>query len=378
MTRGMDILSHSGRALPTARATRPSIDALTGIRAVAAGWVVLFHFRTELVGLLPGLSPLMPFATAGRLGVDLFFILSGFILAYNYADSFRSVRLGGYLRFLWLRLARIYPVHLFTLGVLVAIVCAARLAGLPVNPPEMYSPGTLVANVLMVNAWAGMDLSWNYPAWSISAEWFAYLLFPFAALALARTRSTRVALAGAVAALAAMYAVFVAFPGGWPFPAPLVRIGAEFAVGCLLCVVYRGGLGRTWPWPAIASGALVGSMVLGTWLESVGLPAIWAVPGLAVAILALARAEGGVLRRWLSSGHMVFLGQASYALYMTHAICQLVLAHVVPAAALDAGLTVRLGVVAGYAVVVTAAAVAVFRFVEEPARRWMRRQKWGR
>jgi len=41
-------------------------------------------------------------------------------------------------------------------------------------------------------------------------------------------------------------------------------------------------------------------------------------------------------------------------------------------------LTVRLGVVAGYAVVVTAAAVAVFRFVEEPARRWMRRQKWGR
>jgi peptidoglycan/LPS O-acetylase OafA/YrhL len=361
----------------SASGDRPLIAALTGIRAIAAFWVVLFHFRAELVGLLPGLSPLLPFATAGRLGVDLFFILSGFILTYNYSDTFRSVHLAGYGRFLWLRLARIYPVHLFTLAVLLGIVSGARVLGLPVNPPEMYSIRTLITNVLMVNAWGGMELSWNYPAWSISAEWFAYLAFPLAGLVLARTRSTRTALVGIVAATASMYTMFVVFPTAWPFPAPLIRIGAEFIIGCLLCIAYRGRLGRDWPWPLIGTSALLGSMITGTWLETAGRPAIWAVPGLAIAILALARADSGAVYRWLSSQHMIFLGQVSYALYMTHAICQLVLARLVFPAAVDSSLPIRLCVVAGYAGVIVATAVMVYRFVEEPSRRWMRRQLPG-
>jgi peptidoglycan/LPS O-acetylase OafA/YrhL len=199
---------------------RTAIDALTGIRAFAAMWVVLFHFRTEIVALLPGVSPILSVAAAGRLGVDLFFILSGFILTYNYLDEFRTLRLRDYGRFLWLRLARIYPVHLFALAAVVAIVVAAKTIGLPVNPAHMYTTPTVVTNVLMVHAWTGMELTWNYPAWSISAEWFAYLAFPVAALALGRVRSARLALAGAVVAIAAMYAVFVLFPTGWPFPAP--------------------------------------------------------------------------------------------------------------------------------------------------------------
>jgi peptidoglycan/LPS O-acetylase OafA/YrhL len=369
----MDKLSRSSPPL-----SRTPIDALTGIRAVAAVWVVVFHFRTELVALLPALSPAMPLAAAGRLGVDLFFILSGFILAYNYADEFRSIRPGLYGRFLWLRLARIYPVHLFTLVMLVVIVTGARTAGLPVNPAEMYSLSTLATNVLMVNAWTGMELSWNYPAWSISAEWFAYLVFPVAGLTLARIRSGWAALAGAGAALAAMYAVFVLFPTAWAFPAPLVRISTEFVAGYLLCVAYRRGVGSTWRWPAIGTLALTSSMVAGTVLEFHHRSAIWAVPGLAIAILALAHADRGGLRRWLASSHMIFLGKISYALYMTHAICQLALAHLVPPAVLETSLLVRTGVVAGYATIVIAAAIAVYYLVEEPSRHWIRRHTPGR
>lgn len=189
----------------------------------------------------------------------------------------------------------------------------------------------------------------------------------------ARVRSARLALAGAAAAIAAMYAVFVLFPTAWPFPAPLVRVSAEFLAGCLLCVAYRHGFGRTWRWPTVAPVALLAAVLAGTWLEATGRQAIWAVPALAVVILALARAERGILQRWLASRHMVYLGQISYALYMTHAICQLVLDHLVPPTAQHAGLAGRTAIVIAYVGTPFAAAALVYRFVEEPSRRWMRR-----
>lgn len=353
---------------------RATIAALTGIRALAAFWVVLFHFRVELVALLPGLRPMLPFAAAGRVGVDLFFVLSGFILAYNYADRFRTVRRGAYGRFLWLRLARIYPVHLVTLGALVAVVAGMRAVGMPANPPGMYTAEAVVSNLLLVNAWPGMSLTWNYPAWSISAEWFAYLLFPFAALLLARVRSARAALVGAAAALAVMYGVFVAFPTGWPFPAPLVRIGAEFLAGMLLWAALRHGFGRRWGWSLIAAVTFAGIIAVGTALEAAGYNAIWVVPLLALLIVAVARGTGW-LSRWLGSRHMVFFGQVSYALYMTHALCQLALTRVLPPDAYaGSGLLVRLGVVAAYTAVIMGVAVGVYKLVEIPSREWMRRR----
>src|SRR5579884_322931 len=97
----------------TWRERRPEIPALTGVRAVAAVLVVLYHYSIH-----PVASTFVPdrlrFALApaglGFLGVDLFFILSGFILAYNYWHRIRTGGPRGYVRFLVLRLARIYPV----------------------------------------------------------------------------------------------------------------------------------------------------------------------------------------------------------------------------------------------------------------------------
>jgi peptidoglycan/LPS O-acetylase OafA/YrhL len=352
-------------------ATRSAIDALTGIRALAAFWVVLFHFRAELTTLLPALRPVLPFATAGRLGVDLFFVLSGFILAYNYVGT---VRLRGYGRFLWLRLARIYPVHLVTLVILVVAVIGMRTVGRSPNPASMYTAEAVLTNLLMVNAWTGMELTWNYPAWSISAEWFAYLLFPFLALGLARLRSARVALLLAAASLATMFAVFLAFPTGWPFPAPLVRIGAEFVAGALLCHVYRSTLGRTWRWGTIAAGLTVAVVVGATWLEATGRNSIWVTPLLAALIVAVARADSGP-GNWLARPTMVYFGQVSYALYMTHGIGQLILVRLLPPHAFGgSNVALRVGIVVVYVVALLAAAIAMFRYVEEPGRHWMRRR----
>src|ERR1700744_4959496 len=91
--------------------SRPQdIPALTGLRGVAALWVVLFHMELE--------TPI-PIIEKGYLGVDIFFILSGFILMHVYADRKEF----NYNEFVRARLARIYPLHMLSLVVLGIIVC---------------------------------------------------------------------------------------------------------------------------------------------------------------------------------------------------------------------------------------------------------------
>src|SRR5438270_13847443 len=98
-------------ALPGPDKRRPaSIDALTSLRGLAALWVVVFHFREHLFNLLSSLRPLDPLLGLGHIAVPYFFILSGFVLAYNYASDFRQVTLRRYLPFIGRRFVRIYPV----------------------------------------------------------------------------------------------------------------------------------------------------------------------------------------------------------------------------------------------------------------------------
>ena len=87
------------------------IKALTGLRIIAAVWVVLFHFRPLLHDAAPRFAAaLTPVLDCGAQGVDLFFILSGFVLTWNYLDTMGpSWSARDTLRFLWLRLARVSP-----------------------------------------------------------------------------------------------------------------------------------------------------------------------------------------------------------------------------------------------------------------------------
>src|SRR6202035_3465321 len=93
------------------------IKALTGLRIVAAVWVVLFHFRPMLADASPDFrDALAPVLNCGAQGVDLFFILSGFVLTWTYLDRMGdSWSTRAMLHFLWLRLARVWPVYLVTL-----------------------------------------------------------------------------------------------------------------------------------------------------------------------------------------------------------------------------------------------------------------------
>lgn len=193
MLPAQSIRSHTtSDSLPQVDAPSKSvIAALTGIRAIAAWWVVFGHFQEHLAALFPFCKHLVLITHRGYLGVDLFFCLSGFVLAHNYLQKFRVVRPREYGQFLWLRLARMYPVHLFTLLLLMLGVLAAGLLNYKLNMPGRLTGIDFVRNLFLVHAWGfAPDVSWNGPAWSISAEWFAYLLLPFiAAVVIRMTRA---------------------------------------------------------------------------------------------------------------------------------------------------------------------------------------------
>ncbi len=147
------------------------IRALTGIRGVACIYVMLYHFG--FAGILPDLFA--AFAHHGYLAVDLFFILSGFVMAMVYGgyfiDGFDS---GNYKKFIAKRIARIYPVYIFMTLVFIFFF-SVILDEVPKNVSS--TPFDLTANVLSIQAW-GLSDSYIGPAWSISTEWAAYFLLP--------------------------------------------------------------------------------------------------------------------------------------------------------------------------------------------------------
>ena len=117
---------------PTAPA---SIPALTGLRFVAALWVVISHYGLALA-YPPGLREV---GAQGGAAVSLFFVLSGFVLTYNYADWFRDdcARVG---RFAWARFTRICPMHLVALLAMTPIALAG--AGRPARGDPVHQRPT--------------------------------------------------------------------------------------------------------------------------------------------------------------------------------------------------------------------------------------------
>jgi peptidoglycan/LPS O-acetylase OafA/YrhL len=355
---------------------RAEIRALTGIRGFAAVWVVLFHLGWNgMYEAFPRLEAIRPLAQTGYLGVDLFFILSGFILTWNYGEALADWRPREHVRFEIVRLARIYPVHLATLVVIAAAVAVEKTA-LRGGPwlGARYDPRLLPQHVLLVQAWVPGLASWNVPSWTISAEWAAYLAFPLFCPAVARIRSAAAAIAGAALLMAATVWSLRALGFGDALttdnPGGLVRIAGEFGAGCLLCraFVLAGDGAARWSWLALPSlGAIAAAVVLNR-------ADPWAMPAFGVLIVSLA-ADRGAVARFLGAPWNLLLGRASYSLYMTHWLVLGFVSMWTGRADLgpDASLARRVAWLAVTTASLAGAALVTWRFVEEPARRSIRR-----
>jgi peptidoglycan/LPS O-acetylase OafA/YrhL len=352
---------------------------LTSLRFFAAAMVLVYHYWHSY---LPGVA-LPPGLDLGYSGVTFFFVLSGFILAYNYesAGAFPRTELP---RYVVARAARIWPAYLLSIVVFLPFF-AFDVVRWGATPERLAAA---VATPLALQSWIpGAATVINYPGWSISTEVFFYALFPLlVGPAFRRPGATL------FAALVFQFAVWVVQAliwwrwggGGLMAPAasaeavadfiryfPIGRVG-EFVLGVALCALWREGRAPT-DRTLLIGAALVAALCL---VLSRGLLPEIALHGGGTAILWIplilfgATGSGGLLAR----PALVFLGKASFALYLFHAPVDYY------ARAVDKYLLH--GLLAGHPVVFFAvsamAAVAVACLVhvavEEPARRLIMRR----
>jgi peptidoglycan/LPS O-acetylase OafA/YrhL len=366
------------------------IKALSGLRIVAAVWVVLFHFRPLLEQASPGFrSALAPVLNCGAQGVDLFFILSGFVLTWTYLDRMgESWSMRATMHFLWLRLARVWPVYLVTLHLAAAwIIFTLYVGHEPSKVADQLTAVSYVRQVLLVQLWFQPFFdgsSWDGPAWSISAEWLAYLLFGVLVLVICRiARATRargllwLALAASLPPTLLLLATGQFYtPWSW-----LPRIVMQFTAGALACAAVRklqlsDRARRGAAYLSVVLGvAIVGILYL---LDAHPMAKVYDSSGLVdvlfVPLVVTLAVGAGTLPRLLSTRVMVYCGHISFSLYMVHELVHTAWNWAV--AQFDIVLTpswsAKLTVV-GVLAVAFAGAVMLYHFVEEPARIWMRR-----
>jgi peptidoglycan/LPS O-acetylase OafA/YrhL len=342
------------------------LKPLTSLRFFAAAAVVFAHFGYV-------------FHTGG-IGVAFFFMLSGFVLSLNYGSRFTSFNAHSFSRLYFLRLARIYPLHVATMLMSLPLWIMRR---------EIPSWDDTLANLTLAQSWYPIGsriFAFNGVAWTLSVEWFFYLSLPFIILLMHRMglSKTKIRCLGvAIGAFLLSYAAHRMMNHGvtnytamwWLLNiSPMLHI-CTFVIGI--------GLGQ---WFALSSRSFSWTMISPTLLEVAALIVIAAVyaiylhwgvnfaggfeicflPAFALLIITFARSSG-LISRALSLPLFVRLGEISFSIYMIHQIVILFFnEHIVMLMGFAANPLAQLSV----AMLVLLLSEVAFRFVEEPARKW--------
>ncbi|MFA4950441.1 acyltransferase family protein [Brevundimonas sp.] len=357
---------------PVSEGYPSDLRALTSLRAFLAFGVVLFHYQLQWDPAF-GYSPIIE---RSRLAVDAFFMLSGFILAHVYGPSFEAGTFR-YRRFIVARLARLYPLHVALLASVTIMVVTARALGVQYDP-STYTTEGFFKTLFLVQAWFPSErgFNWSGPAWSLSAEWFAYLLFPaYASLAMKlRTRPwllLALGIVGYVAIDATYGAIFGKVLPRAEDDMGILRIAPAFLIGMALY-----GLGRSTVWrPAVAitaclvtTGLLLAGMQLS--LDDRFIVALTAPVVFSWSMLAKTQSEG-----LLASQPVVFAGEVSFALYLAH--MPILVAYkgiTAEMRGIDSGFIMTPIELAGVFVVTALVSVALHLFVERPGRTAIRKR----
>jgi peptidoglycan/LPS O-acetylase OafA/YrhL len=347
---------------------RADLPALTGIRGLAAWFVVLYHIR---VGAWPHLPAEAYYVLSkGYLAVDLFFMLSGFVLWLNYSDRLRRDGLGAVPKYLARRVARVWPLHLFILAL--TVIYASVLAATGKLNPVHYPWDELPLHVLLIHNWGfTQGLTWNDPSWSISGEAAAYLLFPLILLGIDWRKLPPAWAIGALLLLAVLLSAVMGWNGAFILDRDIPRFGllravTEFSMGTIICALWRRWCPRPGASLILAGGLAVGAMMLGL---AAGAPETLVVPlflaGLLLALAATADRAGNPL----AARPIYYLGEISYSTYLVHFLLYILF----KIAFVEDPANVPVPLIGLFLLLTFLASVALYHGVERPAQRALNR-----
>jgi peptidoglycan/LPS O-acetylase OafA/YrhL len=360
---------------------RPPLPALTSARYFAALHVVLFH-TWAMKGLTRAPAWFQQFASVGYVAVSFFFVLSGFVLVYTYGGKEFDLR-----RFWRARLARLYPAYLLSLLLAAPFFfyVVLKLNFPPMAYFRIHLASTIVLVLTMQQSWVPLAaLGWNAVAWAVSTEISFYMVFPFLVTRFFRLSNrglATVALLGWMLPLGAALAYMVRLPDAiYPDSSqdmlfwlsalkfnPLVRL-PEFMAGMACgCWFLRGNHD-----PRLAARLVFGGTscallltALSRWIAYPILHTGLYAPAFAAIICGLALGLPAVA--FLQSRWLHLLGESSYCLYLFHPMIVGMILYGTRAKPAYSWVWVVSAVLAS-----TLLGVLLFRFVEEPARKWLR------
>ena len=306
------------------------LPSLTPLRGLAAIWVICFHYGVVYFAFQ--LEQFSRFFNRGYLAVDMFFMLSGFVLSHVYWKTFasdESLQAKDYWNFISARIARLYPLHLFNLSQfliaalafsLYGYIVAGKLEGIPLHGPRSLT--ALVANVVMLQGLDAGDLAWNYPSWSISIEFLAYFLFPLVLPLIAVAgKPRRLLFAGMALSCLCLFAYLGHGDfNQWNGPITLLRCLPEFIMGALLYAGFRETFWPDWLRRDGALAAILCGILLLLQFRTPDLIVVIAFP----AVILAAVMNDGRAAPILNCAPLVWLGNISYSLYLTHGFVQFV------------------------------------------------------
>lgn len=291
--------------------------------------------------------------------VDVFFVISGFVIAYVYAGRMRSLRDFG--TFMQRRFGRLMPLHLATLVAMAVLYALLLRFHVPLNTQPSLSARCLIEGALLVHAWIGCGgQPPNGVNWSISAEMAAYLLFPLLLMALRAPRAVR------IAALAALFGFAI-----WQFGG-LARLSESFSAWRALPAFYLGmvvWVERDALRPPAWLGMAAIALALVTMLASFAL-----VPRTVIVMLGYGTAVGALLAdtvpvRSALIKRLAPLGQLTYSVYMLHALIIVLLLNGLADKVLHLGLPGMVMVTLLTWVVIGFASLVSLQVFETPMRR---------
>lgn len=343
----------------------------TGLRGFAALTVAPVHMYCEKI-FIDFDKYVLPFFNAA-FAVDIFFVLSGFILPYVYHKENGEMN-SPWSRFFLARFARIYPLHFLTILLAGTMVLFASAKGLTVNRP--YSLNELPSQLTLTHAFPGIEQwAWNHPSWSISMEFFAYVAI-FPALTLLARRKTSFSFKVASIALLSLLYGFTYWicdlnegnsAMGWY---AIGRVISGFCIGFVLCKIHENHPSAF----AFVRGHcdFICTTFLIAYLTTCFhvFPFQWLILIVPFFVLALASNDKTIAGAVFGNRIAVWLGTISYSVYMIHTLFGKIiigLSQSIPKLPHIGGVVVLIFIFAALLL----ASTLSFHFFENPARLWI-------